>query len=151
EVDLRDQDLSPEKSLLQLSHERSTFFNVGVAIIDKKGDVVWSEPAAFLAHGVSFAQEPWFGTVQESRAFRIVPVQPDRPDSVLYVVPPRVRGQEFPGALVGAVDLARGGAIAADKPTSKAITVVAAADGEVVYPPVPPSFSADAAWRALFH
>src|SRR5262249_52841035 len=98
----------------------------------------------------SFSQERWFDTVQESRAFHIVPVQPDRPDSVLYVVSPLIKGQEFTGALVGAVDLARGGAIAADKPTSKALTVVAAADGEVVYPPVPPTFSADRGWRALF-
>jgi two-component system C4-dicarboxylate transport sensor histidine kinase DctB len=150
EVDLRDQDLAPEKSLLQLSHEGSTFFNVGVAILDRKGDVVWSEPEAFLDRGVSFSGERWFGTVRRSRAFRIVPVAPDRPDSILYVVSPLVKSQEFTGALLGAVDLARGAPIGNDKPTSKAFTVLATRDGTVVYPPVPPRFAGAAAWHALF-
>ncbi len=150
EVDLRDQDLSPEKSLLQLSHERSAFFNVGVAILDRRGEVIWSEPQAFLARGVGFGHEGWFGSVQQSPAFRIVPVQPDRPDSVLYVVSPLIKGQEFTGALLGAVDLARGQSLAADRLPSDALTVVATADGEVVYPPVPPHFASSAAWRRLF-
>ncbi len=148
EVDLRDQDLSPEKSLLQLSHERSAFFNVGVAILDRRGDVIWSEPSAFLERGVTFAHETWFTSVQRSPAFRIVPVQPDRPDSVLYVVSPLIKGQEFTGALLGAIDLARGQSLSAEKPTSDALTVVATADGEVVYPPVPPPFASSSAGGA---
>ncbi|MFT3767329.1 MAG: sensor histidine kinase [Minicystis sp.] len=147
EVDLRDQDLRPEKSLLQLSHEGSTFFNVGVAILDRKGDVVWSEPEAFLASGVSFGAEKWFGSVRRSRAFRIVPVQPDRPDSVLYVVSPLVKNQEFTGALLGAVDLARGAPMRA---ANNSELVVATHDGTVVYPPSPPRFAFDPAWRGLF-
>lgn len=150
EVDLFDQDLSPEKSLLQISHERSAFFNVGVAILDRKGEVVWSEPGDFLSRGASFAQESWFGSVQEGRAFRIVPVQPDKPDSILYVVSPLVKGGAFTGALLGAVDLARGQPLAPEKPSSRVLTVVATTSGEVVYPPVPPAFAAEPAWRGLF-
>ena len=150
EVDLRDQDLAPEKSLLQLSHERSAFFNVGVAILDKKGEVVWSEPEAFLDRGVSFGAERWFGGLKRSPQSHIVPVQPDRPDSLLYVVSPLIKGQEFTGALLGAVDLARGQPLTADKPASHLLTVVASTVGEVVYPPVPPSFANDGAWRAIF-
>lgn len=149
EVDLRDQDLAPEKSLLQLSHGGSTFFNLGVAILDRKGEVVWSEPEAFLARGVYLGGERWFGHVRTSRELRIVPVQPDRPDSVLYVVSPLVHEQEFTGALLGAVDLARGESLG-DKPSAKALTVLATRDGTVVYPPVPPAFADDPAWRALF-
>lgn len=151
EVDLRDQDLSPEKSLLQLSHERSAFFNVGVAILDRTGSVVWSEPQAFLARGVGFAHEAWFGNVQRSAAFHIVPVQPDQPDSLLYVVSPLIKGAEFTGALLGAIDLARGQPLASEKPSSRVLTVVATTDGEVVYPPIPPGFAADPVWRALFN
>ncbi len=151
EVDLRDQDLSPEKSLLQLSHERSAFFNVGVAILDRTGEVVWSEPQAFLARGVGFAHEAWFGSVQRSPAFQIVPVQPDRPDSLLYVVSPLIKGAEFTGALLGAIDLARGQPLASEKPGSRVLTVVATTGGDVVYPPVPPHFAADGGWRALFN
>ena len=150
EVDLRDQDLAPEKSLLTLSHQRSAFFNVGVAILDRRGEVVWSEPEAFLTRGTSFGADKWFGTVQQSRELRIFPVQPDRPDSILYVVSPLVKGLEFTGVLLGAIDLAQGEPLAAEKPTAKAITVVATQDGTVVYPPVPPHFSSETSWRALF-
>jgi signal transduction histidine kinase len=150
EVDLNDQDLAPEKSLLQLSHERSALFTVGVAILDKGGGVVWSEPQAFLDGGASFAGESWFGSVQRGRTFRIVPVQPDRPDSLLYVVTGLVKRGEFTGALLGAVDLAHGQPLAPDKPASKLLTVVATAAGEVVYPPVPPGFASERGWRSLF-
>jgi signal transduction histidine kinase len=150
EVDLRDQDLAPEKSLLTLSHQKSAFFNVGVAILDRRGEVVWSEPEAFLTRGTSFGSDKWFGTVQESRELRIFPVQPDRPDSILYVVSPLVKGLEFTGVLLGAIDLARGEPLSAEKPTAKAVTVVATHDGTVVYPPVPPQFSSEPSWLALF-
>ncbi len=135
EVDLGDQDLAPEKSLLRLSHERSAFFNVGVAILDRRGEITLSEPPDFLAHGVSFARERWFGSVQKGPASRIVPVQPDRADSVLYVVSPLNKGGNFTGALLGAVDLARGQALAPENASSRSIRVVATTDGEVVYPP----------------
>ena len=137
EVDLFDENLAPEKSLLQLSHERSTFFNLGVVILDKQGFVVWSEPEAFLAQGTSFGSESWFRNVRRHRAFRIVPVQPDRADSVLYVVSPLIKNHDFAGALLGAVDLARGDALL-PKAAAKALTVLATQDGTVVYPPVPP-------------
>jgi two-component system C4-dicarboxylate transport sensor histidine kinase DctB len=149
EVDLRDQDLAPEKSLLQLSHEQSTLFNVGVAILDKRGEVVWSEPEAFLPRGVSFGADKWFGSVRTSRAFSIVPVQPDKPDSILYVVSPLVKTQEFTGALLGAVDLARGAPLGG-QPGAQTLTVLATRDGAVVYPPTPPRFASEPSWRALF-
>jgi signal transduction histidine kinase len=149
EVDLFDENLAPEKSLLQLSHERSTFFNLGVVILDQQGLVVWSEPEAFLARGVSFGGETWFHNVRRSRAFRIVPVQPDRPDSVLYVVSPLVKNQEFVGALLGAVDLARGDALL-PKAAAKGLTVLATREGTVVYPPIPPAFSGEYSWRSIF-
>jgi two-component system C4-dicarboxylate transport sensor histidine kinase DctB len=150
EVDLRDSDLAPEKSLLQLSHERSAFFNVGVAILDRKGEVVWSEPQAFLVAGASFGGEAWFGSIRQRPAFRIVPVAPDKPDSLLYVVAPLMKGADFTGALLGAVDLARGQSLAPETHSLKLLTVVATGAGEVVYPPVPPAFASESNWRALF-
>ena len=62
EVDLFDEDLAPEKSLLQLSHERSTFFNLGVVILDQHGLVVWSEPKAFLNGAFGSVPRPGFTT-----------------------------------------------------------------------------------------
>lgn len=152
EIDLLDQDLSPEKSLLQLSHERSTFFNLGVGIVSPKGVVLWTEPQDFLTGGTSFATDPWFATARRSPSLQIVPVQPDKPDAVLYVVAPLTKNQEFVGALLGGVDLARGEPLSADPgpPAANALTVLSTQEGVVIYPPNPPVFSSEAVWKTLF-
>jgi two-component system C4-dicarboxylate transport sensor histidine kinase DctB len=153
EVDLLDQNLAPEKSLLALSHEKSTFFNLGVAILNPKGTVLWTEPRDFLLDGTSFAAEKWFSGVRFSQALRIVPVQPDRSDAVLYVVSPILRGGEFQGALLGGVDLARGEPLSAVPQVAggDVLTVLATQEGAVVYPPRPPAFAIEPAWKDLFH
>jgi signal transduction histidine kinase len=150
ELDLRDRDLAPEKSLLSIAHERSTFFNVGVAILDTKGDVIWSEPAAFLSGGVSFREAPWFGRLRSGKARRIVPSQEGRADSVLYLVSPLVKGEEFTGALLGAIDLAHGVSLTGGGGSgSRSSRILTTRDGEVVYPPVAPSLTQDPQWTAL--
>jgi two-component system C4-dicarboxylate transport sensor histidine kinase DctB len=152
EVDLLDQNLTPEKSLLRLSHEKSTFFNLGIAILNPRGVVLWTEPRDFMLDGTSFAAEKWFSGVRYSQALRIVPVQPDRPDAVLYVVSPIIRGGEFAGALLGGVDLARGEPLSTKPQPAGAdvLTVLATPEGAIVYPPRPPSFATEPAWTALF-
>lgn len=152
EVDLLDQNLDPEKSLLQLAHEKSTFFNLGIAIVSPKGAVLWTEPEDFMVNGTSFVGEAWFATMRRSRALRIVPVQPDRPDAVIYVVSPILRGGEFAGALLGGIDLARGEPLNSARPAANpdVLTVLSTQDGAVIYPARPPAFAAEAAWRSLF-
>jgi two-component system C4-dicarboxylate transport sensor histidine kinase DctB len=149
EVDLVDQNLAPERSLLQLSHERSAFFNLGVGILDRDGKVVWAEPRTFLEPGTSLRQEPWFSRLLKDRALRVVPVDPSREDAVLYVVSPIARKGELTGALLGAIDLARGGPIERAGDTHGQI-VLTTFDGAVVYPPKPPAYAESAAWRELF-
>src|ERR1051325_3310858 len=67
EVDLFDQNLEPERSLLGVSHGSSTFFNLGVAILGTDGAVVWAEPKRFLTASQSFADEPWFAGLSRRR------------------------------------------------------------------------------------
>src|SRR4051794_41158074 len=108
EVSLLDPNLQPEKSLVSLSHQRSTAFNLGVAILGTDGRVLWEEPEHFLPRQ-SFADRPWFQSVERSRAVHIVPVEPERAeDAILYVVSPIVRANVVTGALLGAVDLKHG-------------------------------------------
>ena len=60
EVDLTDNDLRPEATLLAHAHRNSTFFNIGLEIEDKSGRCLWSEPASTRCPGYSYAAEPWF-------------------------------------------------------------------------------------------
>jgi signal transduction histidine kinase len=151
EVNLADDDLDPEHSLLKITHEQSTFFDVGVAILGRDGKVVSAVPSDFLERGASFGSEWWFSSARHTHKVRIVPVKPERKDSLLYVVSPIVRGDEFHGALLGAVDLSHRHFETTHNPDlASATTIIAARDGIVVYPPVPPAFAVDPAYRALF-
>ncbi|MBI3450046.1 MAG: sensor histidine kinase [Acidobacteria bacterium] len=152
EVDLLDQNLGPEQSLLSLTHARSAFFNMGIAILSVDGSVLWSEPQTFLTAGTSFARQPWFDLMRSGSRVSIVPVDPDRAEEAsLYVVAPILRGGKFTGALVGGIDLARTSdmsAVAGRK--DGVLTILATRQGAVVYPPTPPPFATDGAWLRVF-
>jgi two-component system C4-dicarboxylate transport sensor histidine kinase DctB len=152
EVNLFDQDLEPERSLLGVSHGSSTFFNLGVAILGVDGGVVWAEPKNFLPVGESFAGERWFAGLQRSRALRIVAIEPERPeDAALYVVSPIVRAHQFQGAIVGGIDLASSHVLSiTDHSIVGASTYLTTSDGQVVFPARAPSFASTPGWRALF-
>jgi signal transduction histidine kinase len=152
EVDLFDQNLEPERSLLGVSHGSSTFFNLGVAILGVDGAVVWAEPKRFLATGQAFAQEPWFAGLSRTPTLRIVPVAPERAeDASLYVVSPIVRNHEFQGAIVGGIDLSTSHTLSLqDRAIPGASTLLATRDGVVVFPARAPDFTTSAAWERLF-
>jgi len=152
EVDLFDQDVEPERSLLGVSHGSSTFFNLGVAILGVDGGVVWAEPKRFVPVGQSFAQERWFADLSRARSLRIVAIQPERSeDAALYVVSPIVRAHQFQGAIVGGIDLASSHVLSiADHSISGASTILATNDGQVVFPAKPPAFANGSTWTKLF-
>lgn len=152
EVDLLDENLAPEKSLLRLSHEGSTFFNLGVALLATDGRVLWAEPQEFLGPVTTFTAEPWFAAIRKSRTLRIVPVDPAAENAALYVVSPVVRNGRFAGALLGAIDLAREPDVdlAPDPPGFTEDTLITTSRGVVVYPAVPPPFTADPRWPEVF-
>ncbi len=148
EIDPDDGTVAPERELLRLTHRDSTFFNVGVAILDGDGAVVWAEPERFLAgSGVEVASSTWFRQVLAEGRVRIVPVEPDREDALVYVVAPISRGGAVRGALVGAIDLAKGSPFAL--PTGDHLTLLASRDGLVVVPAIPPDFSTARAFVEL--
>ncbi|HVO30854.1 MAG TPA: cache domain-containing protein, partial [bacterium] len=108
EVNLEDQDMGPEKSLLDFTHRQSAFFNAGVGLIGADGKVLYSEPEKFLPAGGSLGSESWFATLGKIPTPQIVPAHPSRTDdALLYVLAPIDRGGRFEGALVGGLDLAR--------------------------------------------
>ncbi|MFO0758801.1 MAG: HAMP domain-containing sensor histidine kinase [Byssovorax sp.] len=149
EVNMLDQDLSPEKNLLQLAHEKSTFFNLGVAILGARGEVLWSEPSDFTGGARTYGNEPWFSAMRETRELRVVPIHPNAPDAVIFVISPLLHNGELTGALLGGLDLARTEPFAARQP-NEALIVLATHKGDVVFPAKPPPFATEPAWRALF-
>ena len=140
EVDLLDQNMKPERALLQLIQDSSAIFRDGIAIIGVDGTVAWAEPQAFLQVGSSFAKESWFINLKRRRRVQVVSVEPERADdSLLYIVAPIVRSKKLTGALLGAIDLAKDDAFYA-KPGIGQLgdLLVATKSGAVVFPPKPP-------------
>jgi signal transduction histidine kinase len=150
EINLLDHNMEPERMLLRITHSHSTFFNLGVAIVSRDGEVLWGEPRAFLASHASFGGESWFVDARQNRVVSIVPVDPDQArNAVVYVVSPIVRNDEFTGALVGGIDLAKGQSLGAREDPA-VLTVLATERGSVVYPPTPPAFATESGWTRLF-
>jgi signal transduction histidine kinase len=148
EVNLLDQNSEPEGSLLRLAHERSSFFNVGVAVLGPDGVVVRSQPEGFLPSGADFSGDPWFQAALRTRALLIVPVAPERArDSLLYMVSPILREGAFSGVLLGAIDLARGGSFSPEVNLgARQATLLVGRDGAVIYPPRAPAYAVGSAW-----
>lgn len=67
EVDLTDNDLRPEATLLAHAHRNSTLFNIGLQIEDSTGRCVWAEPASVNCTGHSYATQPWFIAGKKAR------------------------------------------------------------------------------------
>jgi signal transduction histidine kinase len=150
EIQSEDNDDSPERKLLELSHKGSTLFDVGVAILDRDGSVVWSEPRTFLGQGTSLASEPWFPGVRHAREASIVPVSAKHADSLLYVVAPALQSGAFGGVVLGAIDLNHRALARAQDGLAHATTLITRRDGRVVYPPVAPDVTRESAYKQLF-
>jgi signal transduction histidine kinase len=149
EVDLSDESIAPERALLDVAHQDSPLFSLGIAILDRDGRVLFAEPESFIEDKRLFGAKPWFLDVRDRLGPRIV--APTGAGSVLYVVSPVVRKKAFTGALIGGIDLTR------ERPMTAAIrsrkyvtTVLATSRGGVVYPPTPPGFTKSADWFSVF-
>jgi two-component system C4-dicarboxylate transport sensor histidine kinase DctB len=137
EVDLLDENMAPEMSLLRLSHEKSTFFNVGVAVLDAGGSVLWAEPETFLASGVKPEPRRVLEALKQTHTRQIIPApgSGSAGSGIVYVVSPILRNGAFTGALLGAVDLVKSGRLtlrAAQR--SPAAVALVGPDGVVTAP-----------------
>src|SRR5262249_22710110 len=106
EGDLLDHNLVPGRGLLRLSHQTRTLFNVGVAILDARGALLRSAPQTFRG---ADAAEIALARLRRTHAIQVVPARGDGGGgSILYVVTPVLRGGQFTGVLLGAIDLVSG-------------------------------------------
>jgi two-component system C4-dicarboxylate transport sensor histidine kinase DctB len=147
EIQSQDNDSSPERELLEIAHKGSTLFDVGVAILDLEGKVVWAEPHAFLPQGASFDSADWFPAIGRSHETRIVAVNSGRDNSLLYVVTPAIREGTLRGILLGAIDLSRRHFGSNQDGISEATTLITTREGDVIYPRTPPPVALDARLR----
>jgi signal transduction histidine kinase len=143
EVNLLDENMEPERSLLRLSHEKSAFFDVGVAILGRDRAVLWSEPETFLAPGARPVEEGSFAELKQSRAVQVVAAERTPGAAVLYVVSPILRTGRFTGALLGGIDP---GTLLLDRRAGTQVALVTR-DGGLVSPLRLP-FDIAPVWRA---
>ena len=133
EVDLLDENMEPERTLLRLSHEKSTFFNVGVAILGTDGTLLWSEPQTLMGLGPTPVWGRLVSALRNTHAIQVVPAQgQNAKTSVLYVASPILRSGQFTGALIGAIDLVSGGAL--EGRSRETLVALVTRDGAVVHP-----------------
>ena len=138
EVDLTDNDLRPEASLLAHAHRNSTLFNIGLQIVDANGRCLWSEPASAECPGHSYADEQWFAAGRRAHGPIVMSERTGRTPSVINLVVP-IGGKlgNADGVLRGIIDLRTdriiSPAMTASLPGSTEAFLVTH-DGVVIYP-----------------
>jgi signal transduction histidine kinase len=150
EVDLLDENMEPERSLLRLTHEKSTFFDVGIAILSSDGTLLWSEPQTF--QGAGAGQQGLLAALKRTHAVQIAPGRVEgEKASILYVAAPVLRNGQFTGALLGAVDLATGNTLEQGRGKGGDVRIALAnSDGTLIYPPAASrDLSPQAGWKSL--
>ena len=94
EIDLLDQEFGPEERLLLDSHDNSTIFNRGVALLDGRGPALWAAPSDFLEDNPHPVPEPLLAAMTTGDEVQILPSGTGSPqESVLCVRLAPVRSQ----------------------------------------------------------
>ena len=134
QVDLLDENLQPERELLEFTHHNSPFFSA-VLFLDGSGVPVWSEPRGVLPQ-MSRAQDRWFQRLLRTDHPVVDALEPGSRSFV--VAAPVIRGGRLSGAVVGLVDAGNRG-LPGGRATNEGSTLVVATDrGDVLLPATPP-------------
>ena len=134
QVDLLDENLQPERELLEFTHHNSPFFSA-VLFLDGSGLPLWSEPRGVLPP-ISRAPDRWFQRLL--RTDRPVVDALELGSRTFVVAAPVIRGGRLSGAVVGLVDAGKRG-LPGGGATPEGSTLVVATDrGDVLLPATPP-------------
>ncbi|MGZ6079759.1 MAG: cache domain-containing protein, partial [Myxococcaceae bacterium] len=121
QVDLLDENLQPERELLEFTHHNSPFFSA-VLFLDGSGLPVWSEPRGVLPPG-SRAEDRWFQRLLRTGQPVVDALEPGSRSFV--VAAPVIRGGRLSGAVVGLVDAGKRG-LPGGRATTEGSTLVVA-------------------------
>lgn len=137
QVDLLDQNLQPERELLEFTHHNSPFFSA-VLFLDGTGQPVWSEPRGVLPP-TARATDRWFQRLLRTGRPVVDALEPGSRSFV--VAAPVLRNGRLSGAVVGLVDASKRGLPGGRATTEGSTLVVSTEGGEVLLPATPPPWT----------
>jgi signal transduction histidine kinase len=137
QVDLLDENLQPERELLEFTHHNSPFFSA-VLFLDGAGVPVWSEPRGVLPP-TSRANDRWFQRLLRTSGPVVDALEPGSRSFV--VAAPVLRGDRISGAVVGLVDAGKRGLPGGRATTEGSVLVVSSDRGDVLIPATPPTWT----------
>ena len=137
QVDLLDENLQPERELLEFTHHNSPFFSA-VLFLDADGVPVWSEPRGVLPP-TSLARDRWFQRLLRTSRPVVDALEPGSRSFV--VAAPVLRGQRISGAVVGLVDAGKRGLPGGRATTEGSLLLVSTDRGDVLLPATPPAWT----------
>ena len=137
QVDLLDENLQPERELLEFTHHNSPFFSA-VLFLDGTGLPVWSEPRGVLPP-TSRANDRWFQRLLRTGRPVVDALEPGSRSFV--VAAPVLRGDRLSGAVVGLVDAGKRGLPGGRATTEGSVLVVSSDRGDVLLPATPPAWT----------
>lgn len=133
EIDLLDRELGPEQALLDSYRGDRAIFNRGFALLDDRGDVMWSAPTN-LFHDKAPVSAASFGLLRRAVGVQIVPSESD--PGVLLVASPLRRTDQFTGVLLGVIDLAAARAVETGFGRRAGVDMaLSTRDGRLLFPP----------------
>ena len=134
QVDLLDENLQPERELLDFTHHNSPFFSA-VLFLDGAGVPVWSEPRGVLPQ-TTRADDRWFQRLLRTSRPVVDALEPGSRSFV--VAAPVLRGGRISGAVVGLVDAGKRGLPGGRATIEGSLLVVSTDRGDVLLPATPP-------------
>ncbi|HZJ55573.1 MAG TPA: sensor histidine kinase [Myxococcaceae bacterium] len=137
QVDLLDENLQPERELLEFTHHNSPFFSA-VLFLDGNGVPVWSEPRGALP-ALSRGRDRWFQRML--RTDRPVVDALEEGSRSFVVAAPILRDGRVSGAVLGLVDASKRGLPGGRATTDGSTLVVSTDHGEVLLPATPPAWT----------
>ena len=147
QVDLLDENLQPERELLEFTHHNSPFFSA-VLFLDGSGLPVWSEPRGVLPP-TTRAEDRWFQRLLRTGAPVVDALEQGSRSFV--VAAPVLRNGHISGAVVGLVDASKRG-LPGGRVANEGSTLVVSTDrGDVLLPATPPSWTAASGFPEQLH
>jgi len=137
QVDLLDENLQPERELLDFTHHNSPFFSA-VLFLDGAGVPVWSEPRGVLPP-TTRADNRWFQRLLRTSRPVVDALEPGSRSFV--VAAPVLRGGRISGAVVGLVDAGKRGLPGGRATIEGSLLVVSTDRGDVLLPATPPAWT----------